>query len=78
MDSKYIKEKVLKPKLAESFGNMLASTLLLKASSECMMIHDDKAKAKKMIEIICSDPKITNLWGASLAMKQKTEWLGML
>jgi len=75
MDVKTIRETVIKPKLIEIFGNIIANSLLSKATLASMKGITEKDKLQLIVECICSDPKVKGMWGTAQSMRQKTEWL---
>jgi hypothetical protein len=78
MDFAEIREKVIKPKLIEVFGNAMGGGLYIKAVGAAMAASSDSDKLNKMVDTICADPKVTGMWGASGTAKQKQEWLKLL
>ena len=78
MDSKVIRETVIKPKLTEIFGNIIANALVSKAAIAGMKGSSDEEKLKLIVESICSDAKVIGMWGATQSVKQKGEWLSLL
>lgn len=76
MDFSTMKEKVIRPKLAEVLGNLLASSVISKYSGNAIMKgNTDQEKCEILIEAICKDPKVTNIWGTAQTTKQRQEWL---
>ncbi len=74
-----MKEKVLRPKLAEVLGNLLASSIISKYSGEAIMKgNTDQEKCGILIDALCKDPKVTNIWGTAQATRQKQEWLKLV
>ena len=78
MDAKTVRDSVIKPKLAEVFGNVMANLLLTKAVSASMKGGSEQEKLKLMVDAICSNPKVTGMWGAAQTQKQQAEWLRAL
>jgi hypothetical protein len=77
MDIKTIRETVIKPKLAESFGATMANLLVTKAITSCMKGKNESEKIKLLVTAVCSDPKVIGMWGAAETGKYKNEWLRM-
>ena len=78
MEAKEVREKVIKPKLAEFFGNIIANALVSKAAIAGMKGGSNKEKLKLMVECICTDQKILGIWGVAQTNKQKNEWLNLI
>ena len=75
MDAKEVRESIIKPKLAEVFGNIIANALVSKAAVAGMKGSTDKEKLTLIVESICSDQKVVGMWGEAQTNKQKNEWL---
>ena len=78
MEAKEVREKVIKPKLAEFFGNIIANALVSKAAVAGMKGSSDKEKLRLTVESICSDQKVLGIWGVAQTNKQKNEWLNLI
>jgi hypothetical protein len=78
MDAKTVRDTAIKPKLIEIFGNVLASSLLVKAISAGGQGNTEQERLQLMVDAICSDPKVIGMWGVARATKQKQEWMKLL
>ena len=78
MEAKEVREKIIKPKLAEFFGNIIANALVSKAAIAGMKGSSDKEKLRLMVESVCSDQKVIGIWGMAQTNKQKNEWLNLI
>jgi hypothetical protein len=73
-----IRDTVIKPKLIESFGNMLGTTFIASATTAAMKFKTDKERLVAMADSICQNAKVKAMWGDALAAKRKTEWTSLL
>ncbi|MFC1562554.1 hypothetical protein ACFL4Z_00710 [candidate division KSB1 bacterium] len=78
MDAKEVREKIIKPKLAELFGNIIANALVSKAAVAGMKGSSNKEKLILMVESVCNDQKVIGMWGIAQTNKQKNEWLNLI
>ena len=83
MNSKDTFDNIVKPKLAEVFGNFMgnaiSSTAYLKAFQEIAKGNTDGMDTYTLvIEIICSAEQTIAMWGENGAQKQKEEWLSSI
>jgi len=78
MDAKTVRETIIKPKLTDIFGNLICSTLMMKAIRAAMKGINEKERLELMVDAICSDPRVTGMWGIAQTNKQKREWLNAL
>jgi hypothetical protein len=74
MDAATLRETVIRPKLIESFGKMLASTILIAGTSAGMSASDDGAKKQAIVDAICGNDKVISMWGSKVN-KLKREWM---
>jgi hypothetical protein len=74
MDSRTLRDKLIKPKLVESFGNVLASSIMISGTSAGMTAANDDAKKIAIIDAICSNPKVKSMWGSKVN-RFKREWM---
>jgi len=73
-----VRDTIIKPKLAEIFGNFIANVLITKAISAGRRGKTEQEKLNLMVESICSDPKVKGMWGAAQTVKQKHAWLSAM
>ena len=78
MDAKTARETVIRPKLAELFGNTMASALTTQATLAGMQGTTEQDKLRRMVEAICSSPKVVGMLGAAQMERQKREWLRLV
>jgi hypothetical protein len=75
MDADALKDKVIKPKLAEVFGDLLAGSIVIKATLAAMAGTSEDERKRLMIEAVCKHERVIAMWGEARAAKQKEEWL---
>ena len=73
-----IRETVIKPKLSESFGNMLGGAILLAGSTAAMKCKTEKEKLTAMVTAICNNDKVKAMWGDALTARRRAEWESLL
>ena len=73
-----IKETVIKPKLIESFGNMLGGAILTNCSMATIKGKTDKEKLMALIDAVCQNEKVKAMWGGALTAKRKSEWSSLM
>ena len=73
-----IKETVIKPKLVESFGNMLGGAIMTNCSIAAAKFKTDKEKLTAIIDALCQNDKVKAMWGSTLTTKRKLEWSSLL
>jgi hypothetical protein len=78
MNLDQVKDTVIKPKLAESFGGLMASALLTTGVCAMAGCRDDKEKLAAMAKAICSHDKVKAMWGEAMALKRQREWSSLL
>lgn len=78
MNLDQIRDTVIKPKLVESFGGLMASALIATASGATSGCKDDKEKLAALAKAICSHDKVKAMWGDAMATKRLREWSGLL
>lgn len=78
MNLDQIRDTVIKPKLAESFGALMASALVATGTGAMAGCKDDKEKLTAMAKAICSHDKVKAMWGDAMAAKRLREWSGLL
>jgi hypothetical protein len=78
MNLDQIRDTIIKPKLAESFGGLMASALIASATGATAGCKDDKEKLAAMAKAICTHDKVKAMWGDAMASKREREWLGLL
>ena len=69
-----IKDTVIKPKLIESFGNMLGGAIMANCSMATIKCKTDKEKLNAMVDAVCQNDKVKAMWGGALTAKRKVEW----
>lgn len=75
MDARTVRQTIIKPKLTEVLGAAIASIIVTKATSAGMAAGSEREKLERMLDVICSDPRVSGMWGAAQTAKQKREWL---
>ncbi len=78
MDAKTVRDKIIRPKLEEVFGNVLTNLILTRSITAAMKGGTEPEKFKLMVESICSDPKVVSMWGAAQIQTYKHEWMALL
>ena len=79
MDYGKIKETIIKPKLASLFGNLNASVIVQKYSSQAIMkANNEKEKLTLLVNGICNDKQVVGIWGMAQATRHKQEWLKLV
>ena len=73
-----IKDTVIKPKLIESFGNMLGMAIMGNCTMAATKVKTDKEKLTAIVNAVCTNDKVKAMWGDALAAKRKSEWSGLL
>jgi hypothetical protein len=73
-----IKDTVIKPKLIESFGNMLGGAIMANCSIAAMKGKTDKEKLVAIIDAVCQNDKVKAMWGGALTAKRKSEWSSLI
>ena len=73
-----IKDTVIKPKLIESFGNMLGGAIMANCSMAAIKHKTEKEKLTAIVDAVCQNDKVVAMWGAALTSKRKSEWAGLL
>jgi hypothetical protein len=75
MDADALKDKVIKPKLAEVFGDLLAGSIVIKATLAALQGQNEEDRKRLMIEAVCAHERVIAMWGEARAARQKAEWL---
>jgi len=75
MNAKTVRDTIIKPKLVEIFGVLIANSLLSKATLAGIRGETEKDKLQLMVDCICTDPKVKGMWGNAQTLRQKEEWL---
>jgi hypothetical protein len=75
MDADTLKDKIIKPKLAEVFGDLLAGSIVIKATLAALQGGCEEERKRLMIEAVCAHERVIAMWGEARAKKQKDEWL---
>jgi hypothetical protein len=78
MTLEQIRDTVIKPKLIESFGNMLGAAFISSSVTAAMQYKTDKERLVAMVDSICQNAKVKAMWGDSLTAKRKSEWTSLL
>ena len=83
MNAKDTFVNIVKPKLAEVFGNFMGNAIssqaYLQAFKEIAQGNTNGSDTYTLvIEIICSCEQTIAMWGENGAQKQKEEWLRMI
>ena len=75
MDADALKDQVIRPKLAEVFGDLLAGSIVTRAMLAALVGQNEEERKRLMIEAVCAHERVLAMWGAARAAKQKDEWL---
>lgn len=75
MNFDMLKDTVVTPKLKDVFGADVTQRILSVAMTYCMTAKTEPEKMQKLIEGVCSNPRVTAMWGAARTQQQKAEWL---
>lgn len=78
MDAITVREQIIRPKLEEIFGIVIANTLVTASIAAGMEGSTEAGKLKLMVESICSDPKVVTMLGAAQIGTYKEEWMASL
>jgi hypothetical protein len=70
--------KVIRPKLTDMLGRVLAEGIYQKARFAAAAERDDQHKLRVFVATTCSDPKFIGMWGTAQAARQGHEWLALL
>ena len=74
MDLETLRDTIIKPKLVESFGKIMASSIIIESTSAGMKAGNDDEKKQAIIDSICNNDKVKSMWGSKVN-KFKREWL---
>ena len=74
MDADHLKDQIIRPKLAEVFGDLLAGSIVTRATLAAIKGQDEDERKRLIIEAVCAHERVLAMWGASRAGKQKDEW----
>ena len=75
MDADHLKDQIIRPKLAEVFGDLLAGSIVTRATLEALKGQNEDERKKIMIEAVCAHERVLAMWGQARATKQKDEWM---
>ena len=78
MNLNQIQDTVIKPKLVEGFGGLMASLLMTAGMGAMAGCKDDKERLAAMAKAICSNEKVKAMWGDAMAAKRLKEWSSLL
>jgi hypothetical protein len=78
MNLDQVRDTVIKPKLVESFGGLMASALIASSGNAMAGCKDDKEKLAAMVKALCSHDKVKAMWGEAMAQKRQKEWSSLL
>ena len=78
MDAQTVREKTIKPKLVETFGNAIASALITTAAIAGAGGASEPEKLQLAVNAICADPRVLGMWGNAQTERQKKEWLTLV
>ena len=77
MDMDTLQEKVITPKLIESFGGSLGKIIATNAVMSTFKVTDVQERKKVYVEAVCSHKRVVAMWGESQAQKLKREWMAL-
>ena len=78
MDFERICNKVIRPKLNDMLGKVLADRLYQKARFAMVEARTDEQRLDLFVTAISGDPHFLGMWGTAQAAKQTREWRGLL
>lgn len=78
MDAQTVREKTIKPKLVETFGNAIASALITAATVAGAGGTSEQEKLQLTVTSICADPRVLGMWGNAQTERQKKEWVALV
>ena len=74
----FIRDRIIKQKLIDILGHKMAEDICNEARFASISAKEEKEQLEIFVEKTCSDPRFIGMWGTSQALKQKSEWLGLL
>jgi hypothetical protein len=74
MDADVLKDQVIRPKLAEVFGDLLAGSIVTRATLAAISGQSEEERKRIIIESVCAHERVIAMWGEARAAKQKEEW----
>jgi hypothetical protein len=74
MDADGLKDKVIRPKLAEVFGELLAGSIVTRATLAALQGRDEDDRKRLIIDAVCSHERVLAMWGQARTARQKQEW----
>jgi hypothetical protein len=75
MDADALKDQIIRPKLAEVFGDLLAGSIVTRATLAALQGQNEEERKRLIIEAVCAHERVLAMWGEARASKQKYEWL---
>ena len=75
MDADALKDQIIRPKLAEVFGDLLAGSIVTRATLAALQGQNEDERKRLIIEAVCAHERVLAMWGEARAVKQKDEWL---
>ena len=78
MTLEQVRDTVIKPKLIESFGNMLGTAIMGNCTMAATKFKTDKEKLAAIVDAVCKNDKVKAMWGDAVTAKRKTEWSNLL
>ncbi len=73
-----IRDDVVKSKLTDMLGRVIAENILKNAGFATAGVRGERETLQVFLEKTCSDPRFVGMWGTCQAEKQKQEWLELL
>lgn len=74
MDADALKDKLIRPKLAEVFGELLAGSIVTRATLAALQGQNEDERKRMIIEAVCSHERVLAMWGEARTARQKQEW----
>lgn len=80
MDAMVALEMAVKSKLEDTFGKGIAMLIVANATSttRAPLIGLDKHSYSRLVEAICCDPRVKEMWGEAGSKAQLEEWIRLV
>jgi hypothetical protein len=75
MDADGLKDKIIRPKLAEVFGELLAGSIVTRATLAALQGQNEEERKRLIINAVCSHERVLAMWGEARTARQKQEWV---
>ncbi len=69
-------EEHIKPRLDDSFGRGMTMLIMMSSSkvANVSLVNIDDLDCRKLIQAICEDKRVIDMWGEAMAKERLREW----